>query len=304
MTTEAPAASATVVTPDAGIVAATTGAADQGSNNAAAADPFSGLVDPGIREWVGKAGIKDVASLAVKARDAESLIGRSIQLPGADAKPEDWDKVYARLGRPDKADAYEFKLPDGIPENFNYDAERAKAFKSVAHKAGLTPKQAAIIHDEETRANAAAFAKLQETVASSATAATQALEKAWGGPKDSEPYKQGMAMAGRALAELDKLPGVSGIQKALEGAGVLMPDGQGGSIVMEPTIAIMLSEITKRLFKEDSLVTGGSSTADTNPFADATANQTLQMQMVAHDKEKARRLILAANKQPADWGIT
>lgn len=300
----AAAGSATVIQPNAGIPAATTGDTTQGSTTVAA-DPFAGLVDPGIREWVGKAGFKDVTpasfgALAVKARDAESLIGRSIQLPGDDAKPEDWAKVYDRLGRPKDAAGYEFRALDGLPAEFAYDGEREKAFKADAHVAGLTPKQATQLRDAQVKRDAAAFTALQDKVKASTAAATVALEKAWGGPKDSEPYKASMSMAGRGLAGLEKLPGITGLQKALEGAGVLMTDGAGGSIIVEPTIAIALAEIGKRLFTEDGLVLGGTAVTGDNPFA-GEGNMTLQMAMIRSDPSKARRMISALGKQPMDF---
>lgn len=282
-----------LVAPNAGTPAAAPGATDPGSNGGAA-DPFAGL-ETGARDWVGTKGYKTNGDVVSALQNAESLIGKSIQLPGADAKPEDWDKVYDRLGRPKDA-AYEFKLPEGLPETFAYDGERAKAFKSVAHKAGLTQKQAAIIHDEETKANAAAFAKVAETVTANAAAATQTLEKAWG-PKDSDGFKQGVNLAVRAIEGLDKVPGVAGLQKALEGAGLLV-----GGVVVDPTIALALAHVGKALFKEDTLETGGSAAGE-NPFTDG-GNMTVQMQMIANDKARALRLISAAGKKPTDFGLT
>src|SRR5581483_7834125 len=133
--TDANTASATTLASDAGMAGAANGGG-QGSTSASA-DPLAGLQDAGIREWVGKSGFKDITpqsfeGLAKKARDAESLIGKSVQLPGDNATAEELAKFYNRLGRPEKADAYEFKLPDGLPANFNYDAEQAKAFKDWA----------------------------------------------------------------------------------------------------------------------------------------------------------------------------
>ncbi len=301
MTTDAEVASATVITPDAGTVTATNDATTQGSTTGVA-DPFAAL-DTDTRDWVGKAGLKDVAALAAKARNAESLIGRSVQLPAADAKPEEWAKVYDRLGRPKDANGFEFKPVDGLPADFAYDGEREKVFKSDAYAAGLTQKQAALLRDAEVKRNADAFAELQKEVATQAATATAALEKAWGGAKDSESYKAGMGMAARALSGLDRLPGVTGLQKALEGAGVLMADGNGGSIIIEPTIAVALAEIGKRLFKEDGFVTGGAANASDNPFVKG-GNQTVQMQMIANDRAKALQLMSAAGRTPTEFGLS
>ncbi len=300
--TEATAGSATVIQPDAGALAtAANGAADQGSNGVTV-DPFAGL-ETGAREWVGTKGYKSTADVVKAALAAENLIGRSIQLPGDDAKPEDVDKFLQKATAkyvPKDVNGFEFKALEGLPAEFAYDGEREKAFKADALAAGLTPKQAAALRDAEVKRNAEAFTKLQETVKASATTATAALEKAWGGPKDSDPYKAGMALAGRALAGLEGLPGVKGIQAALEGAGVLMSDGAGGSIIIEPTIAVALAEIGKRLFKEDSLELGSTAAVGDNPFA-GEGNLTIQMQMIRSDPSKARRMISAVGKTPADF---
>jgi hypothetical protein len=55
-------------------------------------------------------------------------------IPGADAKVEDWDKVYSKV-RPATPDDYEdvFKMPDGAPTNDNFK----KFAKGFLHKAGV-----------------------------------------------------------------------------------------------------------------------------------------------------------------------
>ncbi len=301
MTTDAEVASATVLSPNAGTVTATNDATTQGSTTGVA-DPFAAL-DTDTRDWVGKAGLKDVAALAAKARNAESLIGRSVQLPAADAKPEEWAKVYDRLGRPKDANGYEFKPLDGLPADFAYDGEREKAFKADALEAGLRPDQAAKLRDAEVRRNAAQLAELQKVVADQGAASTEAMAKQWGGPPDSEAFKLGMGKAGRAVVNLDRLPGVNGIQKAFEDAGLLIADGKGGSVILNPTIAIMLSHLTDTLFKEDKYVTGGAANASDNPFVKG-GNQTVQMQMIASDRAKALQLMSAAGRTPAEFGLS
>lgn len=283
-----------------GTPAAGTGTALEGSNSGAA-DPFAGL-ETGTREWVGTKGYKSIADIAKAAQNAESIIGRSVVLPDDKAKPEDWDKVFNRLGRPEKPDGYEFKLPQGVPEGMPYDAEFAKTFKGAAHAAGLTAKQATALHDFWTGEAVKAFTsqtaeakKLQETATKRAVDATSALEKAYGGTKDSDPFKQGVDLAVRAIEGLDKLPGVSGIKQALEQAGLLV-----GGVVLEPSIAIALTHIGKTLFKEGDMPLGGSAPAGDNPFAGA-GNMTLQMAMIRSDPEKARRMISAVGKTPADF---
>lgn len=69
------------------------------------------------------------------------------KLPGADAKPEEWDPVYKALGRPDAPDGYGIKAPEKLPDGVNWDDVAAGEFAGVAHKIGLTPSQVAALQE-------------------------------------------------------------------------------------------------------------------------------------------------------------
>lgn len=67
---------------------------------------------------------------------AQSMVGKKgVIVPSENADSEVWEGFYTSLGRP-TIDKYEFKTPEGV------DPERTKAFKEMAHKAGLLPRQA------------------------------------------------------------------------------------------------------------------------------------------------------------------
>lgn len=72
---------------------------------------------------------------------------RGIELPGEDAKPEDWDAFYNGLGRPEKPDGYEFPELKDIPEGFVLPEDK-QFWANMAHKHGLTKKQAAGLFSE------------------------------------------------------------------------------------------------------------------------------------------------------------
>lgn len=283
---------------DAGTPGAANGGNGEGSSGAAA-DPFAGL-DAGTREWIGKAGVKDVAALAAKARNAESLIGRSVQLPAKDAKPEDHDAFLAKVlapYRPEKAEGYDFKLPEGLPENMPYDQDFAAKFKAAAHSAGLTAKQSAALHDFYVKSTAEVFQKSTEATAAKAAAATKAVEEAWGGAVDSDAFKASANFANRALREL----GGEDLQKAFTDAGLL---GDGG-VILNPAIAIAFAKIGKALFTEGGMDKGATAAAADNPFKDGPmgGNQTMMHKAIKEDRQKAISLIRAAGHKPEDWGI-
>ncbi len=298
------AAVAAAAAANAGSPPASNGAAPPGgSGNGATVDPFSGL-DTGSREWVGKSGAKDVATLVKNAIHAESLIGKSVQVPDfATAKPEELNKFFDRLGRPEKADGYEFKLPEGVPEGMPYDGEFAKEFKTAAHAAGLTPKQATAAHDFYVAKQATAFKAQHEAVAAKMNTATETLEKQWG-PKDGDKFKDSSAMALRALKGL-------GIEKAAQDSGLLAP----GNLVLDPTIALALEKVGRTMFREGELPTGGPAAGIENPFKDGPAtmggpgnpakgNLTEQMAAIKRDRVGAIAQIRAAGFKPEDFGLT
>lgn len=81
-------------------------------------------------------GFKSVEDLAKSYIHAQSMIGADkIVVPGKSANEKDWEGVFAKLGRPESPDKYEFKASE------KHDAEFLKSFKEVAHKSGLLPKQ-------------------------------------------------------------------------------------------------------------------------------------------------------------------
>lgn len=87
---------------------------------------------------------KDVSAIAESLVESQRLIGGSIRLPSEKDAPSDREaklaKIYNQLGRPETPDGYKIAAPSaesGIP----WDAAKAEAFKTVAHKLGLTQAQ-------------------------------------------------------------------------------------------------------------------------------------------------------------------
>jgi hypothetical protein len=128
-------------------------------------------------------------------RNLEKLTGagpdKLIRLP---EKPEEFEAVYNKLGRPEKPELYGF---DKVPEGFDpakYDVEGAKAFAEAAHKAGLSPKQAEALRQlglENIKANEARAAAARATARGESE---KALQSEWG-PK----YEENVNLAESAL---------------------------------------------------------------------------------------------------------
>ena len=87
--------------------------------------------------------ISDVGTLAKTMIHAQSMVGaEKIAVPGKWATDEDWEQVYTKLGRPDDATGYEFETGE-----VELDQEFVGAFRDVAHKAGLSGRQAQTLAD-------------------------------------------------------------------------------------------------------------------------------------------------------------
>lgn len=80
-------------------------------------------------------------------QNLEKLLGREkVPMPVGDDDNEGWDRVYKAIGRPDKADEYEFERPT-LPSDLPYDEESEKNFRMWAHVNGLNKKQAKNLYD-------------------------------------------------------------------------------------------------------------------------------------------------------------
>lgn len=275
------------------------GGTGSSTNTDGGADPFAPLEDKETREWLQKIGVKDVGSLAKKAREQERLLGSSIRVPGKDATDEEKQAFLNKLGRPEKPDAYEFAVPENLPEDLPYDGERATAFKSKAHELGLTTAQAKELHDWFVGETVKDFNGLSERrsgqTAEKARTETEKLVKLWG-PLDGEVAKTELEFADRAL----QLAGGDAAVEEFKAYGLIAEDGK---TILSAHLAQTFANIGKALFKEDEVLRGNTDRLG-NPFAEGEGfNLTKAMQIFKQDKAHAYSLITAAGKKPSDFGL-
>lgn len=271
----------------------------QQQQQADASNPFKDLQDADTREWIEKRGFKGLDDLAKSAREQSKLLGNAIRVPGKDATEEEREAFLNKLGRPEKVDGYEFAPPADLPENLPYDAERAAAFRGLAHKIGLTQAQAAAVHDWAVSNAVEDFNTSSKTVQERnievAKGETAKLEKLWG-PLDSDAMKANLSYADRALQV-----GGEDVLAEFRRVGLI---GEQGGVIMSAPIAVMMAKFGQALFKEDNVLTGRPDRLD-NPFADGKSNNvTAQMKLVKEDRATALAFIAAAGKKPEDFGLT
>lgn len=126
--------------------------------------------------------IKDLPSLARSYLNGQKLLGvpqdQIVRLPGAE-DTAGWDQVYAKLGRPEKADGYKFndaKLPEGL----SIDDSLKSGYMDTAHKVGLSARQASALYDWWNGAMAQGFTAQQGQTAQGLAQAETALKTEWG----------------------------------------------------------------------------------------------------------------------------
>ena len=84
------------------------------------------------------------ASKASAEADANSnkLASTTLEFPGPDAPPEQFEDFYRAIGKPETPADYEFTRPEYYPETLDYSDDRANQFAEVAHKLNLSKAQA------------------------------------------------------------------------------------------------------------------------------------------------------------------
>ncbi|GLS17967.1 hypothetical protein GCM10007874_09830 [Labrys miyagiensis] len=244
-------------------VGASAGAAANGSQAAPSSDIFAGLQNAESRQWVESKGYKALDPLVESARHADrlqseiaDLRSRALTPPGANATAEEWEAFHARLGRPDRAEGYEFRMPEGLPETMPYDGQAATAYKGWAHRYGLTPRQAQGMHDEFVRHQAGQYAAASQALAQRSQAAHDALTRVWG-DRGSAGYSENLQHADRFI----RSNGGDALMAELKASGLVAQSGA----VLSPVLAQAMARAGRALYAEAEFVSGGHANPAKDP---------------------------------------
>lgn len=185
------------------------------------ADWISGISDEGVRSWVTTKGFKDPAAVATSAWNLEKLIGvpqdRIVKLPGDD-KPEAWNEVYTRLGRPENADGYKIPVPEGGNPEF------AKTAAAWFHEAGLGQKQAEKLAGKWNEYMGQQAQAQQDALAAAGTEQAGKLKTEWGASHDAniaiaQKAAKAFGFNEQAIDALQQAMGYDGVMKMLHSIG-------------------------------------------------------------------------------------
>lgn len=273
--------------------------ADPGSGGDKAVDVFAAL-DQDTRGWLQKKGYADVSALAKGALEGEKLIGSSVRVPGKDATQEERDAFFNKLGRPEKAEGYEYTPPKELPEGLPYDGEKANAFKALSHKLGLTKDQSAALHDFYIGEQVQAFGSMGEAqkaaVQQKGEQATATLEKEWG-PLNGDTFRANVEIANKLFTQM---PGGQDLLAELTALGLVGKDKE----ILSVPLAKSFAALGAALYTEDGVLRGKADIVG-NPFDEKAANFNLTeaMSIVKSDPDRAKSLIAAAGGDFKKFGL-
>lgn len=205
-----------------------------GGGAGAAPDFFTALPEdlrgnPAISAYKKDTGF-DFTGLAKEHVNLQALIGKKgIIPPGDKATPEEIDRFYTSLGRPEKPEGYQFQKPEGYQ---GYSDEFAGTYRAVAHKHGLTPQQAAGLHDWFVKTSIEAEQAQGSQGAQAGEQAQTALRTEWGGAYDAKVATGKKAFKAFASPEaVDKLEAAIGTAEVLRMfAGIGEKMGEDGLV--------------------------------------------------------------------------
>lgn len=92
--------------------------------------------DPSIKDF------KNPADLAKSYKELKGMLGGSIRLPAPDAKQEEWDKVFQKLGWPESPDKYSKLDKSTVPDGMTVSDDFLDKFYKIAHEKRLNNRQA------------------------------------------------------------------------------------------------------------------------------------------------------------------
>ena len=179
--------------PGSGGAGAGTGAGAGGGGGAS--DDWKASLPAELKDAESLKTVKSVSDLAKGYVHAQRAIGNNVAVPNKDSKPEEWAAFFAKAGRPESAEKYDFgkiENEDKVP----ITAELKQGFLKSAHEYGLSNRQAAQLYSWFVGTTSKGLADQQAASTQAAEAGVRSLKTEWGAA-----YDQNLDLAKSALKE-------------------------------------------------------------------------------------------------------
>jgi hypothetical protein len=148
---------------------------------------FQTLIPTEYRNHPSLAPIKDIPNLVKSFVNAQEMIGKNkIVVPGENAKPEEWNEFFSKLGRPDAPDKYGLKKPSDLPEGFDIEDQLIGQLGQMFHAAGLTQRQAQVLFDKYNSYAKNEFTNATKEAQLRSAEELAALKREWGAAYDAK----------------------------------------------------------------------------------------------------------------------
>lgn len=214
---------------------------------------WAGIQEEPIREYMEAKQYANPEEAARAAWNANKLLqGKddAVTLPNENSSPEDWNALYSKLGRPDKAADYEFKFDDSVKVN-----EQVMEFgKELFHELGASPAKAQAAADKWNAFQAEIEAAYIQQEREANDAALNALTAKW----ESEQKLNEMQAAGKRVVEA----------LGLSTDAIQAIEASIGSAPLVELLAMIGSKSPEGTFKAS-----GSGSGDPNDPANMTSEQ-------------------------------
>ena len=177
---------------------------------------------------------KDPSAMAESYRNLEKLFGadkagRTVELPNSDDDKAGWDKLYARLGRPESPDKYSFGDEGADPELVAWA-------KGTFHELGLTDKSASALMAKYRELETAKSEQMRQQMEHKHNEEIGALKKEWGAAYDTklaqiDSVAQKLGLDNDAILGLKNAMGPAKACKFIDGLYAKL----GDDALVEPT---------------------------------------------------------------------
>lgn len=153
---------------------------------------------------------KTLGDLGNKFLEVTKSLEGTVRIPGENATPEEIATFHEKIGRPKTENDYDLQSPE-LPEGMQMDTDLGVAFRQLAHKAGLSQKQAKQLFDFYNNQMVTRYSATIKAREKALDDASKALKEEWG-----TQYDTNMEIVKRAYSKF----GNENFTKFLDESGV------------------------------------------------------------------------------------